>query len=57
MQGGQLLHFASRALTDTEKFYSEIYKGKLNIVFGLTRFHLSRKVTVNNDHKSLLLPY
>ena len=24
MQGGQLLHFASRALTDTEKFYCQI---------------------------------
>ena len=33
MQGGQPIHFGSRALTDTEKCYSQIYKEKLRIVF------------------------
>ena len=39
MQGGTSIHFASRALTGTEKCYIQIYKEKLSIVFGLTRFH------------------
>ena len=39
MQGGQPIQSASRALTDTEKRYSQIEKEMLSIVFGLTRFH------------------
>ena len=56
MQGGQPIQYASRALTDTEKRYSQIEKEMLRIVFGLTRFHTytyGRKVTVYNDHKHL----
>ena len=56
MQGGQPIQFASRALTETEKRYSQIEKELLSIVYGLTRFHIytyGRKVTVYNDHKPL----
>ena len=51
MQGGQPIQYASRALTDTEKRYSQIEKEMLSIVFGLSRFHT--QVTVYNDHKPL----
>ena len=57
MQGGQLVQYASRALTETEKRYSQIEKEMLSVVFGLTRFHTytyGRKVTVHNDHKPLI---
>ena len=56
MQGGQLVQYASRALTETEKRYSQIEKEMVSVVFGLTRFHsytYGRKVTVYNDHKPL----
>ena len=56
MQGGQPVQYASRALTETEKRYSQIEKEMLSVVFGLTRFHTytyGRKVTVHNDHKPL----
>ena len=56
MQGGQPVQYASRALTETEKRYSQIEKEMLSVVFGLTRFHTyayGRKVTVYNDHKPL----
>ena len=56
MQGGQPVQYASRALTETEKHYSQIEKEMLNVVFGLTRCHTytyGRKVTVYNDHKPL----
>ena len=55
MQCGQPIQYASRALTETEKRYSQIEKEMLSIVYGLTRFHIytyGRKVTVYNDHKS-----
>ena len=56
MQGGQPVQYASRALTETEKRYSQIEKEMLCVVFGLTRFHTytyGRNVTVHNDHKPL----
>ena len=56
MQGGQPVQYASRALTETEKRYSQSEKEMLSIVFGLTRFHTytyGRKVTIYNDHKPL----
>ena len=57
MPGGQPIQCASRALTETEKRYSQIEKEILSIVYGLTRFHIytsyGRKVTVYNDHKPL----
>ena len=39
MQGGQPIQYPSRALTNTEKRYSQIEEEMLSIVFGLTRFH------------------
>ena len=56
MQGGQPVQYASRALNETEKRYSQIEKEMLSVVFGLTRFHTytyGRNVTVYNDHKPL----
>ena len=56
MHGGQPVQYASRALTETEKRYSQIDKEMLSVVFGLTRFHTytyGRKETVHNDHKPL----
>ena len=56
MQGGQPIWYSSRALTETEKRYSQIKKEMLSVVFGLTRFHsytYGRKATVLNDHKPL----
>ena len=56
MQDGQPVQYASRALTETEKRYSQIEKEMLSIVFGFTRFHTytyGRKVTIYNDHKPL----
>ena len=56
MQGDQPIQYVWRALTDTEKHYSQIEKEMLSIVFGLTRFHTytyGRKATVYNDHKLL----
>ena len=58
MQGGQPIRYASRALTETEKRYSQIEKEMFSIVYDLTRFHIytyGRKVTVYNDHNPLLL--
>ena len=56
MQGGQPVHYASRAFTENEKRYSQIEKEMLSAVFGLTRFHTYTngiKVTVYNDHEPL----
>ena len=40
MQGGQPIQYTSRALTKTEKRYSQIEKEMLSVVYGLTRFHI-----------------
>ena len=56
VQGGQPVQYASRALTETEKRYSQIEKEMLSTVFGLTKFHTctyGRRVTVYNDHTPL----
>ena len=56
MQGNQPIQYASRALTETEKRYSQIENEMLSIVYGLTRFHTytyGRKVTIYDDHKPL----
>jgi len=56
MEGAQPVQYAARALTETEKRYSQIEKEMFSVVFGLTRFHTytyGRKVTVYNDHKPL----
>ena len=54
MQGGQPIQYSSRALTETEKSYSQIEKEMVSIVYGLTRFHTYtyvRKVTVYDGTK------
>ena len=56
MQGDQSIQYASRALTETEKRYSQIEKEMLSIVHGLARFHIytyGKVGTVYNDHKRL----
>ena len=53
MQGGQPVQYVSRALTETEKRYSQIKKEILSVVFGLTRFYTytyGRKVTAHTDY-------
>ena len=56
MQNGQLIAFASRALTDPETRYAQIEKEMLAVVFALQKFDqyvYSRSVTVQSDHKPL----
>ena len=56
MQGGQAVQYASRALTETKKRYSQIEKELLIVVLSFTRFYTyayGRKVTGYNDHKPL----
>ncbi|KAK7095117.1 hypothetical protein V1264_002767 [Littorina saxatilis] len=57
MTDGQPVHFASRALTETERHYAQIEKEMLAIVFGLERFErycFGRQVEVESDHKPLI---
>ena len=56
MQKGQLVAYASRALTDAEKNYAQIEKELLAVVFGMEHFRqfmYGRKVYVESDHKPL----
>ena len=56
MQNGQPLAYASRALTDTEKRYSQIEKELLSIVFACEKFHVyiyGRQITIQSDQKPL----
>ena len=56
LQPGQLIAFASRALTACELGYAPIEKELLAVVYGVERFHHStfgQKVVVNSDHKPL----
>ena len=55
-QNGQLIAFASRALSDAETRYAETEKELLAVVYGLKKFHqyiYGRPVTVQSDHKPL----
>jgi len=58
LQGGQLVAFASRALSRVEQTYAQIEKECLAILFAAERFDqylLGREVvTVNTDHKPLV---
>ena len=57
LQEGKPVEYASRALSDTEKSYSQIEKELLAILFGLERFHTyvyGRRITVETDHKPLI---
>ena len=52
----QAVAMASRALTDTEKRYSNIERETLAVVFGLEKFEyylLGRKFVVETDHSPL----
>ena len=56
LQNDQPVAFASRALTSTEKAYSQIEKEMLSCVFAITKFHTyvyGRKFKIENDHKPL----
>jgi len=50
MQGNQSIQSASRALTETEKRYSQIEKEMLSIVYGLTRFHTYTACSKSSPH-------
>lgn len=55
-QNGQLIAFASRALSDAETRYVQIEKELLSVVFGSEKFHqytYGRRVTVQTHHKPL----
>ena len=57
LQEGKPVEYASRALSETEKAYSQIEKELLAILFALERFHTyvyGRKITVETDHKPLI---
>ena len=57
LQNGQPVAYASRALTEAEKRYSQIEKELLAQVFGLERHHefvYGREITLWTDHKPLV---
>ena len=48
--------FASRALSASERYYAQIEKEALSLVFGVKRFHqflYGCKFTIMTDHKPL----
>ena len=56
LQQGQPVCYATKALTDTEKNYSNIEKDTLGVVWGLERFNyfiFGKHCTVNTNHKPL----
>jgi len=56
LQDGRPVAFASKALTEAERRYSNIEREMLGIVFGLERFHhyvFGRQITIETDHKPL----
>ena len=56
-QGGQIVRYASRALTDVEKRYSQTDREMLAVVYGVEHFHMylyGSDFTVITDHKPLL---
>ena len=56
LQGGQLIAFASKTLTDIESCYANIERECLSVCFGLEKFHTyiyGRHVLIENDHKPL----
>lgn len=56
LQNGQPVLYASKALTETERNYSNIEREALGVVWGLERFHYfiyGKHCTVETDHKPL----
>ena len=56
LQGGRVIAYASRALTETEKRYAQIEKEMLSIVYSVAKFHcyvFGKEVTIFNDHRPL----
>ena len=56
LQEGKPVEYASRALTNTERNWSQIEKEMLAVVFGLEHFNqytYARHVIVHNDHKPI----
>ena len=56
LQQGQPVCYASKALTETERNYSNIERETLGVVWGLERFNyyiFGKHCTVNTDHKPL----
>ena len=56
LQQGQLVAFASKSLSDTEKRYANIERELLSVVFTCEHFQtylLGREFTVENNHKPL----
>jgi len=56
-QDGKPIAYGSRALTQTEKMYSQIEKECLAIVFGCTKFYqylYGQRFIVETDHKPLI---
>ena len=56
MQEGQLIHYASRAMTEAEKNYAQIEKELLTICFACNKFHqyvFGKTVNVQTDHRPL----
>ena len=57
LQENQPVAYASRALTITERNYSQVEKELLSVVFACEKFHqyvFGKDITVQNDHKPLL---
>lgn len=58
LQGGKPVAYASKALTDSQRNYSQLEKEMLAIVFGLKKFHTyvygRNDVTVETDHLPLV---
>ena len=56
LQNDQPIEYASRALTKTERNWTQIEKELLSVVFGIERFDqytYGRKVIIHNDHRPL----
>lgn len=57
LQENRPVAYGSRALTETEKTYSQIDKESLAVLYGCTKFHqyvYGQKVVVETDHKPLV---
>ena len=56
-QGGRIISYGSRALSDVESRYSQTEREMLAVIWGVEHFHLylyGARFTVKTDHKPLL---